>query len=242
MAWPAPPSAKPGNASSLTLDTASLVFDLSGTALKSANLNGGDADPTRTDAGGNGGQLTAKTTGAITVNTPIMATTGLNSRTGTTGGNGGTVDFTSDSTITVNSSIETSSNDGNRRVSAKGGDIKLTSKATNGTAIQIGSTANLQALLSAAAVGPGGTVTIKSSGGVVNVLGTRPGRPRHGRHSEHGHRRQGQPDQQHPQRRHCEGEREGHQRRSYHRRGHDLCRYNDQSLRQRQQRHGPLHR
>ena len=165
-------SSAPTMASSLTLSTSFATFDVTGPSIKSTSLTGGDADPSRTDAGGNGGKLDVNTTGAILVNTPITATTGLNSKAGMTGGNGGTVDLTSNSTITVNSDIETSSNDGNRRVSAKGGKINLNSKATNGTAIQIGSTANLNALLSAAAPGPGGTVTIKASGGVVNMNGT----------------------------------------------------------------------
>ena len=165
-------SQAPGRGGELTLETAAVTFAPNGTGVKHANLSGGDAHTSRADKGGNGGTLTVKTTGAILVDTDITATSGLNSVAGMTGGNGGTVSLTSDAAITVNSKIETSSNDGGRRVSAKGGDITINSKATTGTTIQIGSTANLQALLSNAAVGTGGTVTIKSSGGTINMNGT----------------------------------------------------------------------
>ncbi len=161
----------PGKAGSLTLETDTVNFATNGTAVKYASLSGGDAHVARLDKGGDGGTLTVKAINPILVDYDLNATTGLNSIAGMTGGTGGTVNLTSDSTITVNSKVETSSNDGNRRVSAKGGKINLISKATAGTAINIGSTANLQALLSSAAPGPGGVVTLKSSGGAVNVSG-----------------------------------------------------------------------
>ncbi len=166
------PGTAPGDAANLSLNTSSVSFDSTGTAIKSASLTGGDADPTRNDAGGDGGQLTINSTGSVTVNNPLLATTGQNSQTGMTGGNGGTVNVTANSGITVNSRIETSSNDGNRRVSAKGGKVTLNSKATNGTAISIASSAQILALLNAAAPGPGGNITFKSAGGAVNVNGT----------------------------------------------------------------------
>lgn len=170
------------DASNLTLNVTSLAMDLTAGigGLKGVSMNGGDADPANTanPDGGNGGTLTVNTTtGAITVSAPISATTGQNATPGAIGGTGGTVNLNSNSTITVNDKIEVSSNDGARRVSAKGGKINITSKATGGTAIQIGSTANLNALLSAAvpkdANGnvPAGTITFKSSGGAVNVNG-----------------------------------------------------------------------
>ena len=60
----------------------------------------------------------------------------------------------------------------NRRVSASGGNIKLQSGKTAGTAINVTNSGNLRALLNAAAPGPGGTVVITSAGGDVNIAGT----------------------------------------------------------------------
>ncbi len=166
------PGAAPGDAAKLTLNTGSLTFGGNGPVIQSASFAGGDADPTRNDAGGDGGQLSITSTGSVTMNDDILATTGQNSHAGMTGGTGGTVNVTANGAITVNSRIETSSNDGNRRVSAKGGKVNLTSKATNGTAISVGSSAQILALLNSAAVGPGGNITFKSAGGAINVAGT----------------------------------------------------------------------
>ncbi len=162
----------PGAASSLDVTTSALAIGANNTDLKSVELSGGDADPTRNDAGGNGGSFSVTTTGAITVDAPITATTGLNSKSGTSGGNGGNVNLTANGAVTVNSKIETSSNDGGRRASAKGGKITLTSKATTNSGITVGSSAQLLALLSNAAPGPGGTIKFSSSGGDINMSGT----------------------------------------------------------------------
>ncbi len=113
-------SSAPQHASSVTFVTSTLNFDSAGTAVRSASLTGGDASPSRAEAGGNGGELKADTVGAIAVNVPILATTGLNSTAGMTGGQGGKVELKSDDTITVGSKIEVSSNDGNRRDQRQG--------------------------------------------------------------------------------------------------------------------------
>ncbi len=135
------------------------------------NLNGGDGDPTASDPGGNGGQLDI-TANSLTINAPISATTGLSSTSGMTGGAGGTVNLTAKNTITLNNKIEVSSNDGARRQSASGGHINIKSNATGGTAINLTSSAQLLALLNAAAPGPGGSIKFTSAGGTINMSGT----------------------------------------------------------------------
>ncbi len=112
---------------------------------------------------------------------PISADTGKNSKAGMTGGNGGTVDVTTTGAITVNSKVkvsstETSSNQADNtagRASRNGGNIKLTSKKTNGVAIAINNSGELLSLLNAAGPGSGGKITFTSSGGAINVNGGR---------------------------------------------------------------------
>ena len=55
--------------------------------------------------------------------------------------------------------------------SARGGNINLTSTANGGPAISISSSAQLLALLDAAAPGPGGTIKLTSPGGDINISG-----------------------------------------------------------------------
>ncbi len=160
------PLIAPTNASNLTISTGNY------TLASNFNLNGGDGDPLASDGGGNGGQLDLTSNGSLTVNAPISATTGLNSANATTGGTGGTVNLTASNTITLNNKIEVSSNDGNRRQSATGGQINIKSNATGGTAISVSSSAQLLALLNAAAPGPGGSIKFTSAGGAINMSGT----------------------------------------------------------------------
>lgn len=162
------PSLTPGNASNLAITTGSYTL---GTAF---NLNGGDADPSQNDLGGNGGQLDLTSNGGgggLTVNAPISATTGLNSKNGNDGGNGGTVNLTSSNTISLNSTIEVSSNgvSNPRRRSASGGHINV--KSTGNGAINVSSSAQLLALLNASAPGPGGSIKFTSAGGTINMNG-----------------------------------------------------------------------
>lgn len=165
------PSLTPGNASNLAITTGSY------TVASNFNLNGGDAYPSANDLGGNGGQLDLTSNaggGGLTVNAPISATTGLNSKNGTDGGNGGTVNLNSSNTITLNNKIEVSSNgvSNPRRRSASGGHINIKSTATGGTAINVSSSAQLLALLNASAPGPGGSIKFTSAGGAINMSGT----------------------------------------------------------------------
>src|SRR4029077_9122100 len=125
------PLLAPTNALNLAITTGSFTL---GTNV---SLNGGDADPTASDAGGNGGQLDLTSSNSLTIDAPISATTGLNSNNAMTGGAGGTVNFTAQNTITLNNKIEDSSKDGNRRGSPSGGHINIKSNATGGTAINV---------------------------------------------------------------------------------------------------------
>lgn len=165
------PSLLPGNAMNLAISTNNF------TLAAPINLNGGDGDPSQNDLGGNGGQLDLTSNGGaggLTINAPISATTGLNSKNGNDGGNGGTVNLNSSNTITLNNKIEVSSNgvSNARRRSASGGHINIKSTATGGTAINVSSSAQLLALLNAAAPGPGGSIKFTSAGGAINMSGT----------------------------------------------------------------------
>src|SRR6202035_2558865 len=121
--------------------------------------------------GGNGGTFTVTaSTGDITVGSDIEASTGANGSSVSTGGTGGTVNLTANNGhVTVNNRIQVSHNSGSRK-SAAGGNINITS----GVGINITNTAQLLALLDAAAPGPGGKIIILATGagGAVNVAGT----------------------------------------------------------------------
>jgi hypothetical protein len=144
----------------------------------SVTLNGADASSTF--GSGDGGTFDVNTTGDITANNgaDITATTGLNSAAGVFGGTGGSVTLQSSTgTVAVNDTIQVSSDDAPaQRQSASGGDINITSGKTTGVAINVSNSAQLLALLNAAAPGPGGKITIMAtaptSNSSVNVSGT----------------------------------------------------------------------
>ena len=170
-----PTDPPPGNGGSLTLNSSSLLFGAGGID-NGAFVYGGDTNVPGA-AGGNGGTFTANTTGPITVNTSIDASSGRNTADASViGGAGGTVNLTSTANaVTVNGTIDVSSNEsgpGNSRQSAKGGNIKLQSGRLAGTAINVTNSAQLRALLNAAAPGPGGSVILASAGGDINVAGS----------------------------------------------------------------------
>ncbi|MEA3093947.1 MAG: hypothetical protein QOJ04_5289, partial [Caballeronia sp.] len=129
----------------LSIFANTITFDLANIA--SANFDGASGVPTN-GAGGSGGQLTVTTTGAITANAPIEATTGLNATGTAFGGTGGNVSLTSTAgTLNVNSSILVSSNDPNGpaplRRSAAAGRLSLNSGLTSGNAIILGAGSQL---------------------------------------------------------------------------------------------------
>jgi hypothetical protein len=136
-----------------------------------------ESQPARDDAGpaADAGTFAVNTTGAITLNGPINASTGANGDGTNFGGKGGTVQFNSTGgEITVNSTIKVSesSTAGTRsKASASGGSIALTSGKTTGAAITINNTGELLALLNATAPGTGGKIQLTSSGGLIHVNG-----------------------------------------------------------------------
>jgi len=138
-------------------------------------FNGGATPDTR--APGDGGTFTVNATGAITVSSPISATTGLQPSASEPNGARCTVNLNSTGgTISVNSPITVSSSEPAtgvpRRHSRSGGNINLQSNST-GVAINISNTAQLLSLLEPAAAGPGGKITIlaTATGSRINVTG-----------------------------------------------------------------------
>ncbi len=143
------------------------------TVNNSIYANGGDAGSASAAAGGNGGTVNLLSGGDINVNSIIGATTGVNGNTKWTGGAGGTVNLTAQGEVNVNSTIEVSSSDlFTNRVSAKGGNINVTSHAVTGVAINIADSGQLNSLLNQGAVGPGGAITFRADkGGNVKIAG-----------------------------------------------------------------------
>jgi hypothetical protein len=170
-------STGPGDGFSLQLLASSIVInDGSGFGIDGVNLDGGDA--TSSGVGGSGGTLqigndTTPIAGDVVLSGPISATTGrnFNASPGMFGGNGGSVNVVANGTITASSRIETSANSNIRR-SARGGNVRLTSNRTSGTAIRVASTAQIASLLAAGAPGPGGEVVFRSAGGDVDISGS----------------------------------------------------------------------
>ncbi|HEX4629497.1 MAG TPA: FecR family protein, partial [Chthoniobacterales bacterium] len=124
--------------------------------------------------GANGGQLFATAGGGITVSSPIDTPTAFVAP-GIFSGAGGTVSFTAvGGTITVGSRIQTSYNDssaGTGSRSASGGVIGLNSGLTTGTGISLSSSASLLSLLNTAAPGPGGSITLLTTGSDIITNG-----------------------------------------------------------------------
>ncbi len=159
---------------SLSITASDVLVDPAG--INGISVNGADATAAN-QPGSKGGTVTIDTTtstgtGAVTVNAPISATTGLNGSARTQGGgNGGTVSISAKDTITVNSIVKVSDNAG-ARVSKKGGNISLTSQKTTGTAIEVTNSGQLLSLLNTALPGQsGGTITFSSAGGDIRVTG-----------------------------------------------------------------------
>lgn len=168
------------NGGLLTINVASLSFgpSLSDNIQGPVTFNGGASFSTA--AAGSGGTFTVNTTGALSVNSPIEATSGLQPNNSEASGNGGTVNLNSSAgTITVGSRVQVSSADAPaggapRRRSAVGGNINLKSGASGTSAspvvaINIANTGQLLSLLDAVAPGPGGKITILATGADSNI-------------------------------------------------------------------------
>ncbi len=165
-----------GDGGALTLNASSISFDPEGDIQGSVTLNGGmstgEAPP------GSGGTLVVNTTGNITVNNDIEATSGYQDASAEPRGNGGSVSLVSTAgLVSVNSRIEVSSNDPTPsqtppppiRRSDSGGTILLQSNLTTGQGITVGANAQLLSLLNDNATGPGGSITLSTMGSAITV-------------------------------------------------------------------------
>jgi hypothetical protein len=155
----------PGNGGNITINITSGGLNIGPTDSLTQIIANGGLFASNSTAGGNGGTINITATEDVNVNGEISADSGANPK-GTPAGNGGTANIATAGTITVNSSITTSSNgsDSATALSAKGGNINLTSSRPNGVAINIGNSGQLLALLDQAAPGPGGKITILATG------------------------------------------------------------------------------
>jgi quercetin dioxygenase-like cupin family protein len=177
-----PPGFGPFDGGRLTINVPSLTIGPSAAdnIQGAVTFNGGATSSTSIPAG-SGGTFTVNATGAITVDSPIEATTGLQPGSSEASGVGGTVNFNSTGgAISVNSSITVSSAEKATtappppiRKSRAGGNINIKSDAPTGVAINVSSSGQLLSLLDAAAPGPGGKITILATGANsrINVTG-----------------------------------------------------------------------
>ena len=166
----------PFDGGQLTINVPSLTFGPGGNIQGPVTFNGGGT--TTNLAAGSGGVFNVNATGAISVGSPIQATTGLRADGAIPSGNGGTVNLVSAAgTVGVSAPITVSSADpstgANRRRSNAGGNINLQSNVGTAVAINITNTGQLLSLLDAAATGPGGKITILATAAdsAINVTG-----------------------------------------------------------------------
>ena len=146
----------------------------SSAAIKGANFDGGDASSAG-GFGGNGGILRIGTNetpfgGSVAIDDKISAVSGKNGRNESFGGNGGTVQVTATGKIALSKEISVSGDNANQK-SRSGGNILLESRKTFGTAIEITSSAQLNALLAMSAPGDSGKIELKSAGGLILANG-----------------------------------------------------------------------
>ena len=175
-----------GNGGHLIINADSLSISPSGNIVaEDVTFNGGTGSSTFDP--GSGGAFTVNTTGDITVQANIEATSG-GIQPGAPGpkGDGGSVTLNSSAgTVTVDNDIEVSSAEPTSTIaptrrSAKGGNIDIksgkasVSPTNRAVAVNISNSAQLLSLLDAAAPGPGGKITILATGANsdVNVNGT----------------------------------------------------------------------
>jgi hypothetical protein len=156
-----------------------LTVNATDVSVSSTGINGIKADGAdsvvASQAGGDGGAVNIGTTNkpitnSITVDAPISATSGANGATASPNAKGGTVNLVANGTVTVKSTVKVSDS-ATPRASKAGGNIKLDSRKTSGTAIAVNNTGQLLSLLNSASTGNGGTITFVSSGGDILVNG-----------------------------------------------------------------------
>jgi hypothetical protein len=169
-------SAPPSDGRTLTIEVRKLDLKNVGQGVSPVTLNGGDAALSSSFEGGDGGILNIGTAsnpvaGDVTLSSDVSATTGGNAAAVSYGGAGGSVNVTTDGQAKINSTIKVSDVAAGH-ASKSGGSIHITSKRTSGPAISVSSSAQLLALLSNAAPGPGRSIIFTSAGGDINVNGT----------------------------------------------------------------------
>ncbi len=169
------PASVPGAGGTVVLESDSLLIDTAGGGIGGINANGGDAVLTSLNAGGDGGTIHLGTearpiVGNVTVKKAISATSGANATALQHGGKGGTISVVSGGTIAVQANIK-ASDAATGRASRSGGNIRLDSRKTSGTAISVSNSGQVLSLLSAAAPGPGGKIEFSSAGGDILVSG-----------------------------------------------------------------------
>jgi hypothetical protein len=153
-----------------------IEFDTTSGAITSANFDGGSAATLlNLTGGGDGGTLevgtdTQPTAGKIIVDKEITASSGANGLLATTGGRGGTVKMVTNDEAQINSTIKVSIP---RLVArARRAAHQHHEQEDERHCDRVTSSAQLLALLSNVAPGPGGTIKLTSAGGDVNVSGT----------------------------------------------------------------------
>jgi hypothetical protein len=171
----------PFSGGQLTINVPSLTIGPSAADnIQGAVTFNGGASPNNTIPAGDGGTFIVNATGAITVNSPIEATTGLRTADPPPSGTGGNVSLnTTNGTVGITAPIKVSSNDTASappapiRRSNAGGNINVKSDAPTGVAINISNTGQLLSLLDATAAGPGGKITILATGANsrINITG-----------------------------------------------------------------------
>ena len=156
------------NGRNLNFEAPTIAFGPGPTEYHGASFDGGNAALGSGYFGGNGGSLIATaTSGDVTVNSDIDASSGVSGK-DVIGGKGGSVSLIANKgAVAVNSRIQVSHNTVKRR-SSSGGTINLKSGKTSGVAISVSNTSQLLSLLDAAVPGPGGKVIIQATSATGN--------------------------------------------------------------------------
>jgi hypothetical protein len=156
------------NGGNLNFEAPTIAFGPGPTEYHGASFDGGNAAVGSGYFGGNGGSLVATaTSGDVTVNSDIDASSGVSGK-DVIGGKGGSVSLIANKgAVEVNSRIQVSHNTVKRR-SSSGGTITLKSGKTSGVAISVSNTSQLLSLLDAAVPGPGGKVIIQATSATGN--------------------------------------------------------------------------
>jgi hypothetical protein len=174
----------PGNGGHITITTTAAGLSIGdGHDLNAILARGGAFNPSGPFGGGNGGTVDIVAAGDVLIENRNTDHAGITASTGVVSdifsqyaGNGGTVNITTPGQISVNGNIRVSSDDAGEqssrategpvpgRESASGGNVNLTSNRGSGVAIHVTNSGQLLSLLSGAAPGLGGRITVLATG------------------------------------------------------------------------------